>query len=595
MYNYLIQKNGWVLPHSQIQRVDFSSLNEGLGPLFILYIVYQLLEQRKLSIDDVVDITDAALKETGRGIVGYEPHDRVNLLQVLMHYKVTAGVDSLFLLANHVYVKTQKRMSEYFDDLIQQQALSAQSAKNLSGKKNSKFIQQYTLNDVLKIANLFTRINPFYLESMAQSKIAYKGKNFLSSTFLLDQGKATYFFNFLNISIAWLKQEGGSFSIAITQGIDHSFHQDSVLERLFLDLNHSEGSLLKPEVVRTFQQDKTVFNIIGDTYLGEYYTERRRKRKVFDPLIEHGYDYSFEKLKSFLLAADVNLANHEACFIDQNIPSPLVGLKKFILGAQDQKTVQALKKANIHYLCLANNHTADFGAAGITHTIKTLNEADIHYTGVGENEFDACKPIRFKVNGRVISFYSGYWHRATNEKIFKFYATPSSSGVATLESVLYEAIALEKNQHPEHFIVVLAHWGVDFLPTHAYQKRIAKRLMTAGTDLILGHGAHTLQSIDSIDEKTVVYSLGNGIFNSDGEYDGYPDALPFGMIAQMIFEQDTLVMRLMPIESNNRETLWQPNFVQLDAFHQIAKFFDTFQFDRTNSSTWPYYFEKKIL
>ncbi len=92
----------------------------------------------------------------------------------------------------------------------------------------------------------------------------------------------------------------------------------------------------------------------------------------------------------------------------------------------------------------------------------------------------------------------------------------------TLESVLYEAIALEKNQHPEHFIVVLAHWGVDFLPTHAYQKRIAKRLMTVGTDLILGHGAHTLQSIDSIDEKTVVYSLGNGIFNSDGEYDGYP-------------------------------------------------------------------------
>ncbi len=73
---YLIQKNGWVLPHSQIQRVDFSSLNEGLGPLFILYIVYQLLEQSKIIIDDVVDITNAALKKTGRGIVGYQPHDQ---------------------------------------------------------------------------------------------------------------------------------------------------------------------------------------------------------------------------------------------------------------------------------------------------------------------------------------------------------------------------------------------------------------------------------------------------------------------------------------------------------------------------------------
>ncbi|MDV4313049.1 hypothetical protein MY149_08585 [Acinetobacter indicus] len=61
------------------------------------------------------------------------------------------------------------------------------------------------------------------------------------------------------------------------------------LDRLISDLN----------VVTTLKQDCAIVNIIGDTYLGEYYTERRRKRKVFDPLLNHGYDYSFEKLNFF--------------------------------------------------------------------------------------------------------------------------------------------------------------------------------------------------------------------------------------------------------------------------------------------------------
>lgn len=595
MYNDLIKKNGEIVPHSQPERVDFSSQSEGLGPLLVLYVVYKLLDERKLNLDDHVEITETALKEKGRGVVGYSLQDKVNLLQVLMNYKVTAGVDSLFLLAQHVYDKTQKRMSDYFEALVKEHDLSPNSAKNLSGKKNSKFIQQYTLNDVLKIAELMTQINPFYIQTLDLSKVGYQGKIFLSPTFLLDQDKITYFFSFLNVAIAWKKYTVCDFTIVVTQGIESTFQQDSVIERKILGQEGIEQIVDNFNIVTTLKKDRVIVNIIGDTYLGEYYTERRRKRKVFDPLLDHGYDYSFEKIKHFLKAADINLANHEACFVNDSIRSPLVGLKKFILGANDVQTVNALKKANIHYLCLANNHTADFGIAGITHTLKTLQDAKIHHVGVGENEFDACKPMRVQINDRIISFYSGYWHRATNEKIFKFYATPSSSGVATLESVLYEAITFEKQKYPSHFIVVLAHWGVDFLPTQAYQKILANRLVKKGADLILGHGAHTLQTMDTIEDSTVVYSLGNGIFNSDGEYDGYPNALPFGMIAQLIFEKNNLNLRLLPIQSNNRETKWQPDFVQLDDFQQVADFYKDVDFSFINRVQWPYYFEKKIF
>ncbi len=69
---------------------------------------------------------------------------------------------------------------KYFDDLIQQQVLSAQSAEKIYRvKKNRKFTQQYTLNDVLKIANLFTPASIHFIwKAWHKVKLPIKGKIF---------------------------------------------------------------------------------------------------------------------------------------------------------------------------------------------------------------------------------------------------------------------------------------------------------------------------------------------------------------------------------------------------------------------------------
>ena len=129
MFNIIVKKNEQETDYSYANNIDFNNLNQGLGPIFVLYIVFNLLESRKISIDDIVEINDIALKEKGKGVVGYQRTDKINLLQVLSNFKVTAGVDSLFLLANHVYIKTQKKMSEYFNDLISQRNQRISSSK----------------------------------------------------------------------------------------------------------------------------------------------------------------------------------------------------------------------------------------------------------------------------------------------------------------------------------------------------------------------------------------------------------------------------------------------------------------------------------
>lgn len=577
--------------NSYQMHLDLNDRNQGAGPFLLLYLVLKLLNERKISFDDIVQMNPSALQERGKGIVGYTENDRVTLLQVLQNYKVTAGTDSLYLLANHILLKTKKKVSQYFKETIETLNLTPNCAVNLSGKANSNFFQHYQLNDIGKIAEKIASINPYYLDILGQSKIVYKAKNYLAETFLLDQKKIIYFFSFFKTAIYWCKKTSDEMQIILVDEVQNSFQRDSLVERALL----GQEIEIDNNVDLTFNKNEVVINLIGDTYLGEYYSERRRKRKVFDPLLDKDYDYSFRKLSPFLHAADLNIANHEACFIDSTIQSPLQGLKKFILGANDQPSLRALKNANIHCLSLANNHTADYGEYGIQHTIKFLTENAMSYFGVGRNELDAARPYRIEVNNRKISFYAGYWHRATNQKIFNFYATPTQAGVSTLESALLESIQKEREVYPEHFIIVLAHWGVDFLPTHSYQRVVANMLVEQGADLIVGHGAHTLQSIERVGRKTVIYSMGNGIFNSDGEFDGYPEALPYGMITQLLFDNTQLTMRLLPLKANNRETLWQPNFTDLNEFKQVLDFYKTYTFDAINETVWPYHMDIKII
>ena len=43
-----------------------------------------------------------------------------------------------------------------------------------------------------------------------------------------------------------------------------------------------------------------IINILGDTYFGEMYTEKRKSRGQTDALQQYGYHYSFEKNTALL-------------------------------------------------------------------------------------------------------------------------------------------------------------------------------------------------------------------------------------------------------------------------------------------------------
>ncbi|MDZ7607475.1 MAG: CapA family protein [Cyclobacteriaceae bacterium] len=64
-------------------------------------------------------------------------------------------------------------------------------------------------------------------------------------------------------------------------------------------------------------------------------------------------------------------------------------------------------------------------------------------------------------------------------------------------------------------LYVTLHWGVEYqhIPTLT-QRQKATELIEAGTDAIIGHHPHVIQSYERIKGKPVFYSIGNLIFDN---------------------------------------------------------------------------------
>src|SRR5699024_11181059 len=293
----------------------------------------------------------------------------------------------------------------------------------------------------------------------------------------------------------------------------------------------------------------------------------RKRRNVQDALTKYNYDYSFRGIRSILQQGDFNIANFEAALTEEK-ESRLKPIKLFVLYANPQLTVSALKREGINAVTLGNNHLMDFEEKGLKETLNRFREMDIDTFGAGKNSEEAEKPYVQVINGKRIVYFSAYWYRHTMHRKFNFYATAIEPGVACLSGDLIEQIKTEKRNHPESKVVVFAHWGVDFKVVQRLQRRYAHVLVDAGADLILGHGAHMMQEIEKVKDSWVVYSLGNGVFNSNGEY-ALRHASPYSFIAQLHIMKQHNKLRLYPIYSDNLATFWQSVPVNERQFHHL--------------------------
>lgn len=315
----------------------------------------------------------------------------------------------------------------------------------------------------------------------------------------------------------------------------------------------------------------------GDTSFGENYQQKDEKRGYGNVLTDLGYDYPLQKMKAFLLSADMCIANLETPLTDLK-SSPFQDQKTFIHWSDMELAPRHLLKHNIQVVGLANNHSFDYGRPGFEQTLAVLERAGMYYFGGGRNQEEACRPLILEtLVGQQpfrLALLGAYEFSEEVQSRYGCYARGSAGGASALGQETLEQIAALRKADPRLFIIVLPHWGRNYRWKNGAQSRMADALIEAGADLVLGHGAHMLQEIEPRQGRWVVFSLGNFMFNSRGRY-AQSDAPPYSLLARLIVRAEGDLLRrglhLYPIVTDNLRTGYQTRFVTEQEFAEVQR------------------------
>ncbi|UCE27135.1 MAG: CapA family protein [Candidatus Coatesbacteria bacterium] len=218
----------------------------------------------------------------------------------------------------------------------------------------------------------------------------------------------------------------------------------------------------------------------------------------------------FDSVRDVVISADLAICNLECALTDETEyvrgKGPYGG---GIYLAGRPGSSELLADAGFDIICLANNHTMDYGRAGLDDTMDALESAGLVWCGAGPDEGGASVPAVYDVDGLRVCCL------AFNEVEPRSYsAGPDEPGVAWLDKpTVLDRVA--KADGKADIVIVSLHWGVEGIakPTRT-QRDLAKAVVDAGADVVLGHHAHVLGPVETYDRAIVAYGLGNFVFDT---------------------------------------------------------------------------------
>ncbi|MBR4655573.1 MAG: CapA family protein [Oscillospiraceae bacterium] len=177
-----------------------------------------------------------------------------------------------------------------------------------------------------------------------------------------------------------------------------------------------------------------------------------------------------------------------------------------------EEAVISAAEAGVNAFSLANDHSLDYGSAGIAQTVQAMERNGLHYAGVGEN-LPAAGDFRvLEADGFRIGFLSCSAINPNGAGPIDDYSMTTSAYSALYRNVLYASFETD-------YVVVYVCWGdQDGISVSDGQRRIAHQLIQSGADLVIGTHPHVLQPAEQFMDGWIFYSLGDLI--SDREQRG---------------------------------------------------------------------------
>lgn len=210
--------------------------------------------------------------------------------------------------------------------------------------------------------------------------------------------------------------------------------------------------------------------------------------------------------------ADLAVVNLETAVTNRGAPAS----KAFVFRAP-AAAFAALRAGGVDVASLANNHGLDYGEEGLRDSLAAAKRYRFPVIGAGLNDTQAYRPFRATIKGQRIAVI-GATQVLDDHLISSWTAGPGKPGLASAKDVPRLVRAVRAARASADTVVVFLHWGVELEQCPStVQRTLAKQLVAAGADVIVGGHAHRVQGAGRMGSALVGYGLGNFVWYGTSE------------------------------------------------------------------------------
>jgi poly-gamma-glutamate synthesis protein (capsule biosynthesis protein) len=257
-----------------------------------------------------------------------------------------------------------------------------------------------------------------------------------------------------------------------------------LIEYLLLIFFTASVTGVPPEIPRTL-----TLSFVGDCCLASNLGEGAFSNfaRDNDPM------YFLENVRSIFEHDDFTMVNLENVFSDKQLsPKPKPGDPSsnfwFIAPASNARI---LSFSGVDGVTLSNNHSGDYGAAGLSDTIDAVTAEGLEY---GSD----TKTLYFEKYGFKIAVICQWVYTAGSDSLNK----------------VYDRLKTESSR--SDFQIVFLHSGTEGTETvDPWRVNAFRKMVDNGADLVLNSGPHRIQPMEVYNEVPIIYSLGNFCFGGN--------------------------------------------------------------------------------
>lgn len=217
-------------------------------------------------------------------------------------------------------------------------------------------------------------------------------------------------------------------------------------------------------------------------------------------------------IRPVLERADLAVVNLETAVTTRGTPAP----KEFVFRAPPS-AFGALEAGGVDVASMANNHGLDYGEVGLRDSLAAARKVGFPVIGIGLNDAQAYRGYRATIRGRRVAII-GATQVLDDHLISAWTAGPGKPGLASAKDVPRLLRAVRAARASSDTVVVFLHWGreLERCPT-ADQRTLARQLVGAGADVVVGGHAHRLLGTGRLGNALVSYGLGNFVWYGSSE------------------------------------------------------------------------------